>query len=24
DYIKNLQKNPFGPDYTYKETYLTK
>ncbi|HHQ0079793.1 TPA: hypothetical protein ACSK3W_003056, partial [Listeria monocytogenes] len=22
--IKNLQKNPFGPDYTYKETYLTK
>lgn len=24
DYIKNLQKNPFGPDYTYKHTYLTK
>ncbi|STY44074.1 Periplasmic oligopeptide-binding protein precursor [Listeria grayi] len=24
DYIKNLQKNPFGPDYTYKETYISK
>jgi oligopeptide transport system substrate-binding protein len=23
-YIKDLQKNPFGPDYTYKNTYLTK
>lgn len=23
-YIKNLQKNPFGPDYTYKETYISK
>ncbi|WP_239256018.1 peptide ABC transporter substrate-binding protein [Listeria ilorinensis] len=24
DYIHNLQKNPFGPDYTYKNVYLTK
>ncbi|WP_099222053.1 peptide ABC transporter substrate-binding protein [Listeria costaricensis] len=23
-YIHNLQKNPFGPDYTYKNVYLTK